>query len=55
MIPAARAASINAGQRRHDLEQLTDVVAEALAETARQQEVSLHVDDDQRRLTRESA
>ena len=38
------------GQRRHHLEQLVDVVAEALAETAGQQEVALHVDDDQRGL-----
>ena len=37
-------------QRGHHFEQLIDVVAQALAETAGQQEISLHVDDDQRRL-----
>jgi hypothetical protein len=40
------------GQCRHDLEQLVDVVAQALAKAARQQEVSLHVDHDQRGLAR---
>src|SRR6478735_3665324 len=35
-----------------DLQQLVDVVAEARAETAGQQEVALHVDDDQRGLAR---
>ena len=35
------------GQRWHHLLQQGDVVAEGLAESAGQQEVSLHVDDDQ--------
>ncbi len=53
MIPDDRAAAIKRRQRRHHLEQLIDVVAEALAESAGQQEVSLHVDDDQRGLARD--
>ena len=53
MIPDDRAAAISAGERRDHLEQLIDIVAKALAESAGQQEVSLHVDDDQGCLARD--
>src|SRR3954454_242071 len=38
------------GQRRDDFEKLIYVISETFAKAARQQEVSLHVDDDQRGL-----
>ena len=48
IIPSAARGREHGAQRLDDLRQQRDVVAEQLAEAARQQEVALHVDDHER-------